>query len=392
MSKADTQETANRPVISDEDRPLAGVVVLETSSFLTGPYASMMLADLGAEVIKVEPPEGDGFRRFGYNRKGFGATWTNANRSKKSIVIDLKQQEGLSRLKQLVKKSDILLENWRPGVAEKLGLGQDVVTALNPKIIRISITGFGDKGPLVKAPALDSLIQGRTGLIAAEGRHGNPSVTPFNMVDKVVAAMAAQAVLAALYKRDRTGKGAYIQLPMLDALAYFNFPDMFQHRTFENDTTGWKPPQEQVLQTSDGHIVISPVNGKQMSVTLNAIERAEWKEELKKMPDPVAMAADFFRRVGEVVKEKPSAFWLKRFAEYDVPASPVYGFDEFLADEQVRYNEIFQEIPSPVGPIRAVRYPALFDDARLPVHSGPPSIGEHDKEVGDGSGIGGKKN
>lgn len=367
---------------SDVRRPLDGVVVIETSSFLTGPFASMMLADLGADVIKVEPPGGDGFRKFGHNRGGYGASWTNANRSKRSIVIDLKTEAGIQRLKRLIARADVLVENWRPRVAASLGLQREVLEKLNPRLIRLSITGFGDTGPLANAPAFDSLIQGRTGLVAAEGRNaGQPAVTPFNMVDKVTGAFGAQAILAALYEREKTGRGALVKLPMLDVMGYFNFPDMFQHRTFDGDTSGWKPPQSQVLETSDGHLVISPANGAQMSKTLNAIERPQWKEDFKKMPDPVLMAEEFFRRVGAVVKEKPTTFWLERFAEMDVPAAPVYDLDQFLNDPQVANNRIYASVDSPVGPIRAARYPAIFDDRFMMPRFGPPSIGQHDADI-----------
>ncbi|WP_326522831.1 CaiB/BaiF CoA transferase family protein [Sphingomonas sp.] len=363
------------------DRPLSGITVIETSSFLTGPFAAMMLSDLGADIIKVEPPGGDGFRRFGHNRDGYGASWTSANRGKRSIVIDLKSEAGVARLKKLLSTADVLMENWRPRVAGKLGLGHDVLSKVNPRLIRLSITGFGDSGPLVDAPAFDSLIQGRTGIIAAEGRNGDPAVTPFNMVDKVTGAFAAQAVLAALYERERTGRGGHVKLPMLDTLGYFNFPDMFQHRTFDGDTSDWKPPASQVMKTSDGHVVISPANGQQMSKTLEAIDRLEWKDEFKQIRDPVAMANEFFRRVGEVMATKPTDYWLKRFVELDVPGGPVLSLDEYLNDAQVEHNGVFEVINSNIGPLRTARYPATFDGRRLGARSGPPAIGEHDNEI-----------
>ncbi|MEE6442682.1 MULTISPECIES: CoA transferase [Pseudomonas] len=365
-------------------RPLEGVVVVETSSFLTGPFASMMLSDLGAEVIKVEPPGGDGFRRFGHSRDGFGASWVNSNRGKRSVVIDLKTPEGVARLKELLRQADVLVENWRPRVASSLGLGQEVLQELNPRLIRLSITGFGDSGPLADAPAFDSLIQGRTGLVLAEARNaGSPAVTPFNMVDKVTGVFGAQTVLAALYQRQSTGHGSHIKLPMLDVMGYFNFPDMFQHRTFEGDVSGWKPPQSQVLETADGHLVISPANGAQMSKTLNAIERPEWKDEFKRMKDPVLMAEEFFRRVGEVVRQKGTDHWLQRFSEMDVPAAPVFDFDQFLADPQVIHSRVHGQLDSPIGSIRAARYPASFDDRLMTPRSGPPGIDEHGTEVED---------
>src|SRR5882672_6803703 len=139
MATSSTQPAADSTGVR---RPLDGIVVIETSSFLTGPFASLMLADLGADVIKVEPPGGDGFRKFGHNKGGFGASWTNANRSKRSIVIDLKTPAGVRRLKRLVQRADVLIENWRPRVSASLGLGHDVLSQLNPRLIRLSITGF----------------------------------------------------------------------------------------------------------------------------------------------------------------------------------------------------------------------------------------------------------
>ena len=373
---------AAQPATAPDHRPLDGIVVIETASFLTGPLAAMMLADLGADVIKVEPPGGDGFRSFGHQRDGFGASWTNINHGKRSIVIDLKTPEGVERLKNLLKKADVLVENWRPRVAGKLGLDQATVEQLNPRLVRLSITGVGETGPLADAMAFDSLIQGRTGLIHAEARNaGVPKVTPFNMVDKVTGTFAAQAVVAALFEREKTGRGGMVHLPMLDVMGYFNFPDMFQHRVFKDDTAGWNPPQSQVMQTSDGWVVISPANGKQMAKTLNAIERPEWRDDFRAMPDPVKMAEEFFRRVGEVMARKSTAHWLERFAALDVPAAPVYDFDQFLADEQVAHNRIYSEVASPVGPIRVARHPARFGERLMVPRSGPPAIGEHDHEV-----------
>jgi len=379
---ADAQANPAAPRPATDRRPLDGIVVIETASFVTAPYASMMLADLGADVIKVEPPGGDGFRSFGHHRNGYGASWCNINHGKRSIVIDLKTPEGVARLKGLLATADVLIENWRPRVAGKLGLGQEEIEALNPRLVRLTITGVGDTGPLADAMAFDSLIQGRTGLIHAEARNaGAPAVTPYNMVDKVTGTFGAQAVLAALFERERTGRGGVVSLPMLDVMGYFNFPDMFQHRVFENDTAGWNPPQSQVMRTADGHVVISPANGKQMSKTLDAIERPEWKDDFRKMPDPVAMATEFFRRVGEVMARRSTSYWLERFAALDVPAAPVYDFDQFLADEQVQHNQIYSQIASPVGPIRVARHPARFGGRLMVPRSGPPAVGEHDGEV-----------
>jgi formyl-CoA transferase len=357
--------------------PLTGTTVIETASYLTGPMATMMLADLGAAVIKVEPPGGDPFRKFGYKRGGLSALWINANHGKQSVMLDLKTESGLLRLKSLLRTADVLVENWRPGVADSLGVGRDVIAALNSRLVRLSITGYGDSGPLATTPVFDAMIQARTGIVAAEADVGTAHLTPYSVVDKVTATFAAQAVLAALLDREKTGKGTYLNMPMLDIMAYFNFPDMFQHRTFADDANASIRSASQTLETTDGGIVISPLTGVQMANTLRAVGREEWKAELRQIADPVKMAAEFFRRVGTAVRDNTRAHWLDRFAMFDVPAAPVMTPDEHLDDPQVANNEIYRTAESPVGPVRRPRYPARFDGRALDLPRGAPMLGEH---------------
>ncbi len=369
-----TFKTEDMPT-SPTPAPLAGLTVIETASFLTGPFCAMMLADLGARVIKVEPPGGDPFRKFGYGRKGASALWINANRGKQSVVIDLKSAEGLEQMKRLVASADVLVENWRPRVAASLGLGEEALRKINPKLIRLSVTGYGDTGPLAAEPAFDGMVQGRSGIVAAEADVSSPHVTPFSVVDKVTSAFGAQAVIAALFARERTGRGASLKMPMLDIAAYFNFCDMFQHRTFADDTVSPIRSVSQVLETTDGHIVISPLTGKQLSNTLSAIGREEWKAETRRIADPVEMSLEFYRRVGSVVKTNTRAHWLARFAEHDVPAAPVMTLDEHLEDPQVLNNEIYRTIASCAGEVRTPRYPARFDDELIEPSLGAPALG-----------------
>ncbi len=357
--------------------PLAGVRVVESSSYLTGPYTSTMLADLGAQVIKVEPPGGDAFRKFGHGKQGLSALWTSSNRGKQSIVLDLKSAEGLATLKELLVQADVLVENWRPHVAANLGLGQEVVAALNPRLVRLSITGYGPDGPMAGKPAYDSLIQAQTGMIDLLRPSGRPDVAPYWVVDKVVATFGAQAVTAALFARERSGRGAQVSLPMLDVMSYFNFPDMFQHRTFVGDATPWKPAFCPVVRTADGYLVITPVSGAQMSRTLKALERPDIKAELMAIHDPVLMTDTFYKRIGEVLATKPSAHWLALFEPFDLPVAQVRSLEEHLADPQVAHNAMYHELDSPVGPIRVPRYPAEFDGARTGADSGPPAVDEH---------------
>jgi crotonobetainyl-CoA:carnitine CoA-transferase CaiB-like acyl-CoA transferase len=357
--------------------PLSGTTIVETASYLTGPMTAMMLADLGATVIKVEPPGGDPFRKFGYKRGGLSALWINANHGKQSVVLDLKTPDGVLRLKSLLQAADVLVENWRPGVAESLGVGREAIAALNPRLVRLSITGYGDSGPLAETPVFDAMIQARTGIVVAEADAGTAHLTPYSVVDKATATFAAQAVLAALLDRERSGKGTYLNMPMLDIMAYFNFPDLFQHRTFADDTAAPIHSASQTLEATDGGIVISPLTGAQLANTLRAIGCEDQKGALRQIPDPAEMFAEFFRLVAAAVRENTRAYWLERFALFDVPAAPVLTYDEHLADRQVAHNEIYEIAASPVGPVRRPRYPARFDGRTLAPPSGVPALGEH---------------
>jgi crotonobetainyl-CoA:carnitine CoA-transferase CaiB-like acyl-CoA transferase len=359
---------------SSRGGPLTGVRVLDSSSYMTGPLAATMLADLGADVIKVEPPGGDGFRGFGHTVEGWSALWSNINRGKRSIVLDLKAAGDVATMKQLLAMADVFVENWRPHVAGSLGLGLEVVEKINPRLVRLSVTGFGDSGPLSHAPAYDSLIQGYTGMVHLLSPAGKPDVAPYWVVDKVVATFASQAVLAALFERERTGKGSHVSLPMLDAMAYFNFPDMFQHRTFVKDETPWRPAFTPVVRTLDGHVVVTPVSGGQISRTLKALGRPDIKQEMLSFRSHAEMVDRFYQHLNEIMSQKPTAHWLALLEPCDVPIAPVRTLDEHLADEQVKHNRIYRELPTAAGGMRVPRYPAIFDREQIEPAGAPPSI------------------
>ncbi len=203
---------------------------------------------------------------------------------------------------------------------------------------------------------------------------GAPDVAPYWVVDKVVATFASQAVLAALFERERTGKGSHVSLPMLDVMAYFNFPDMFQHRTFVKDETPWRPAFTPVVRTSDGYVIVTPVNGGQISRTLKALGRPDIKEEMLSIKSHVEMVDRFYKRLNEIMATKPTAHWLALLGPHDVPIAPVRSLDEHLADEQVQHNRIYREVPTVAGAMRVPRYPATFGREQLEPAGAPPSI------------------
>lgn len=383
-----THTTSNAPGRAGDAfiRPLAGIRIVEAASYLAGPFAAQMLSDLGADVIKVEPPGGDPYRNFGLNRHGVGVVWGNANRGKRGLVLDLKASDGLDSFKQLLRGADIYIDNLRPHVAEKLGVGKETVEALNASLIRLSITGYGPDGDAAREPVFDALVQGRTGLIAYEAAGGVPKATNSFMVDKLCASFVCQLALAGLLARGRSGKGVHIQTSMLDMVSYFNFPDMFQHRTYLDDDSSWRAPPQPVVATQDGYIVLSPVSGKQLAKTLEAIGHPEWKEELRAIADKAEMTATFFRRIAAPLKARPSREWLAKFRELGVPCGPVNDPDEHLNDPQVLHNQLYSTLDTPLGAVRSVRYPGVFDGNLLTACAPAPALGEHDAQTPWGTG------
>lgn len=369
---------------SDFRRPLEGVKIVEACSYISGPFCAQMLSDLGAEVIKVEPPSGDPYRNFGHSWEGVGTVWTNSNRGKRSVVLDLKSPEDLSRFKTLLSTTDIYIENWRPHVSASLGLGFDQLSQLNPRLVQLSITGYGPDGDLATEPAFDALIQGRTGLLSYEAAGGTPRATNTFLADKVAAVFAAQMALSGLIARDKSQKAIHLETSMLDIMSYYNFPDMFHNQTFIDDAAAVTLAPQPVLATMDGYLVLSPVSGKQLSRTLDAVGHPEWKEEIKSITDRKEMTHTFFQRIAEPLKHKTTAEWLARFRELDVPAGPVNVPSAHLTDPQVIHNELYSQLRTPTGTVRAIRYPARFNGNLLKPCRPAPGLGESNGELFQG--------
>ena len=367
--------------------PLDGVRVLEAASFVSAPFAGQMLADLGAEVIKIEaPPAGDAFRRFNRPAGPYNPMFANCNRGKRSVLADAKDEATRRELLQLVAGSDVWMTNWRPGVADRLGLGDDVLAAANPRLIRIYITGYGDAGPRSGAPVFDTIMQATSGLTDALAQGDRPTVLAGFPLDKVTATMAVQAVLAALYARERDPerRGDRIDLSMLAAAAYNNFVELFANRTFvdtqpadahNRHAIGLRP-----LQAKDGWITISPVSGLAIRNMCEAVGHPEWADELRALSDQSQVAAVLFDRLETVLPAKTVDEWLELLTERDVPAARCLTMDEHLADAQVQLQDLYRvEQWDGIGAVRTVRYPARFGGERQGAAGPAPTIG-HDTD------------
>jgi crotonobetainyl-CoA:carnitine CoA-transferase CaiB-like acyl-CoA transferase len=358
-------------------RPLDGVRIIDMSTYLAGPLGAKMLSDLGADVIKVEMPDGDPYRYVGPMRDGTSIYWLNGNNGKKGVTIDLKTPGGLDQLKKLLATADILIENSKPQVTAKLGLGPEAVQGVNPQLIRLSITGYGPDGPLSSEPVYDALLQGRTGLLAFEaGKGGVPRATNCFLADKIGATFVCQMALAGLVARGKTGKGMHLQGSMLDIMSYYNFPDMLQHRTFLDDERDWNAPPQVVVPTKDGYMVLSPVTGKQLSATLEVLGHLEWKTELREIKDSRQRTYRFFEMIEEPLRAKTTAEWLPIFRAAEVPVAPVNDPEDGLKDDQVIHNEIYFEMETPLGKVRAPRYPMTIDGQKLIAKGPAPALGQ----------------
>jgi crotonobetainyl-CoA:carnitine CoA-transferase CaiB-like acyl-CoA transferase len=368
-------------------RPLAGIRVIEAASYVSGPFAGLALADLGAEVIKVEPPTGDPYRRFGPQDGDGGVIFRAGNRNKQSVAIDLTTADGRARLHGLLDEADVLITNWRPGVAEAFGLTSEAVTRRWPQLIWIRVSGYGQTGPMATLPAFDSIVQARVGFAAANGEQ--PRLSPSYIADKVTATFAAQSALAAIVQRGSIGRGCVVDLAMLDALAYFDTPDLFAgHQTpgVEDGRVMSMLSAPRTLPTADGWIVLAPVSGQQIKRALVAAGLGDLLDDMRSQPDPIAASHRFFELFGDHLRSRTSAEWAAVFAEADVPASAVMSLEQHLADEQVVHNGIYRTAELPAGrQVRYTRHPALFDGAPVETDDLPCPALERPVSSGNGA-------
>jgi crotonobetainyl-CoA:carnitine CoA-transferase CaiB-like acyl-CoA transferase len=293
------------------------------------------------------------------------ALFVNCNRGKLGVVLDLKSEPGRAELRGLLAAADVFLCNWRPGVAESLGFDDAALEAVNPRLVRCFVTGYGTGGPLGSEPAFDTVAQAVSGITDALSVDGTPRLLAGYPVDKITASSAAQAILAALFARERSGRGERIDLAMLDATAYFQFPELLTNRVFldhqPDDARNGQALGIRPVPTSDGWMVIAMVTGRQIRDTCGALGHEEWAAELREIPEQADMVRELFDRVERVTATIPTEELLATLRAIDVPCAPCLTIDEHLADEQVAHNRLYriEEWPG-YGRVRVIRHPAVF--------------------------------
>jgi crotonobetainyl-CoA:carnitine CoA-transferase CaiB-like acyl-CoA transferase len=369
--------------------PLSGVRVIDLTSMISGPVATMLLGDQGADVIKVEPISGDLVRYMGPNREGLTSGFISANRSKRSIAVDLKSAAGVDVVKRLVATADVFVQNFRPGAIERMGFGEDVVRAIKPDIVYVSISGFGEKGPYAHKRVYDPVIQALSGLAAIQQDRdsGRPKMVRTIIPDKTTAITAAQAITAALFARERSGEGQHVKLAMLDTMVAYLWPEGMSGFTFigkEVKAAGAQFAQDLIFQTTDGYITAGAVSDAEWQGMCRALEREDWidDERFNTPNGRILNVQERLRLTAEVLLTRSSAEWLALLDAEAVPCAPVLERHEVFEHEQVKLNEMVAEYDHPVaGRIRQPRPAARFDKTPAAMQRHAPVLGEHTAEV-----------
>lgn len=369
--------------------PLEGVRIIDLSAIISGPMATQILADQGADVIKVEAPgPGDLVRYLGPQKNGVNAMFTAVNRNKRGIVVNLKSGAGRQVLIDLVKTADVFVENFRPGAIEKLGLGYEPLKALNPGLVYVSMSGFGDTGPYAKRRVYDPVIQATSGFsfTQANAATGEPQLIQTLVCDKTMAITASQAITAALYAKARGRGGRLVEINMLDSSIAYLWPDAYYNLVFEEGAN--RSPDfasfYSIRKTKDGYITMLAISDGEFRATTRAIGRPEIADDprFQSVADRMQNAKAMTDLIGGVVAQMATAELTARLEAEDVPHARVLTREEVPANEQVVANGTLTTFEDPrAGKMRLARNPARFDGEPLPIRRHAPSLGEHTDEV-----------
>jgi len=377
-------------VVTDMDGrgALDGIRVVELANYVSGPYAGMMLADFGAEVIKIElPGTGDPFR--GWGTVDYSATFGSVNRAKKSVVLDLKTPDGKAAAAKLIGSADIVIENFRPGTLERLGLGYDGLKGDNPKLIWCSITGFGNLGPLSDRPGYDTVGQAMGGLLSVLTDMDAPKPMGISFADHLAGMVAANGILAALQARHRTGRGQRVDTSLLEATVSFigeNAARYFENGKVPDRATRTHTAQVYAFVAGDGKPFVVHLSSpeKFWRGLANVAGHPEWLEDERFNPRRARQKNydTLHGLLAEVFATKDREHWLQGLTKADVPSGPLYDFAEVFADPQVQTLGMRVRVPHPkLGEVELVRNGVRLSDTPVRVDRPSPELGEHNREI-----------
>ncbi|MDP9588679.1 UNVERIFIED_ORG: crotonobetainyl-CoA:carnitine CoA-transferase CaiB-like acyl-CoA transferase [Shinella zoogloeoides] len=369
---------------------LSGIRVLDCSIAMAGPFAAQRLGDLGADVVKVEPTTGEWQRHVAAGGAGgnrVNVSFLSLNRNKRSLAVDLKSEDGKKVLLDLVKTADVFLQNYRPGVAKRLGVDYETLSKLNPRLVYVSMSGYGEDGPYVNRPGQDLVLQGMSGAMLSAGREGEPPTAAGQyLVDAITAYTAFEGALAALFHRERTGEGQLVQVNMLDAITTIQMQELSVF------TVGGKPQQRSAephahvyirapygaFATSDGFIIVAFPKLKTLGEVIG-------EDSFLKMDDEVdtwARRDEIFAKTRDRLKTKTSDEWLELLRAADIWCGPVYGYADLVEDEQIKHNGTFVDYDHPTeGRVKTPGFPIKFSKTPSTVERGAPVTGQHTQEI-----------
>ncbi len=367
-----------------------GFTVVEACQMVAGPLAGTVLADLGAEVIKIESPKGgDRMRYMGHRVGGIGAFWANVNRGKRSVVLDLQQAEAVEVFRDLIARSDVFIQNFRPGVVERLGIDEPSLREVRPDLIYVSVSGFGETGPYIDQKSYDYVIQALSGMAALQAdSSGDPSLIRNVVIDKVTAYTAAQSVMAAVIARLRGHGGQHVRISMIDVALAFFWPDgMMQHTLLDEGRYTPGPHMADnylVRRTLDGHLALMGMSNSQFPGVCAALGTTEWltDERFATMDARETNADELSDLITVEVARHTGADLVARLHEQDVPCAVVNPLDRVHLDPQVQHNGILVEHQRPwLGTVREPRPPARYSATPTSLGRHAPKLDEHTDEV-----------
>ena len=367
---------------------LDGIRILDLTTIYSGPIAASILGDQGADVVKVESPQGDFMRHPGMSqRNGVGGAFAMMNRNKRSIVIDLGTDDGKGVFKRLVESADVVMENYRPGVVERLGIGYETLKAINPRLVFASINGVGHTGPYAGRRVYDAIVQSISGIgsLQADPASERPLLINSLICDKITSMTAAQAIASALVARERSGVGQRVDVAMLDAALFFLWPDNMLNYTFVGDEephSGRRSHEGMVRKTRDGYICTMPVQAAEWHGLFRALELPNLFED-ERFRTQAGLDSERFQ---EALDAAYACFdtdeLATRLEEQQVPFAKINRRDDVVDDPQVRAMAALWEFEHPIaGAMRQARPPAQFGETPAEIFRCSPELGEHTREV-----------